>query len=191
MPDRVRHDDAGRPLRRHPGPEPGSTFLFTSGSNPKSSARSRHVGFPASISATFHARGQFDLLLAGNRPLHRPAGREPHQPPAPVARREPAERPVPMLVDALNQVRRDAGIDRPVKSARHDVDGPVALHRAKRRKGGRRIKPGATAIRNAYAPDPKSGCARSPVTPGRTRGPPSSPRRKGKGGCRIKSGMTT
>ena len=73
MPDQARHDEPrcfdipiARPHTRHPGLDPGSTFL-TSGSNPKSSARSRHSALSFSTSATFHSRRQF--LSCFSRPI--------------------------------------------------------------------------------------------------------------------------
>jgi hypothetical protein len=41
--------------------------------------------------------------------------------------REAAESLGPVLVDALQKVRRDAGVDRAVEPVRHDVDGGIAL----------------------------------------------------------------
>jgi hypothetical protein len=49
-----------------------------------------------------------------------------------------------VLVDALQQVRGDAGVDRAVEGAGHDVDGRVAVHGFMEREGGLRIKSGVT-----------------------------------------------
>jgi len=50
----------------------------------------------------------------------------------------------PMLVDALDEVRRDAGVEGPVLGPRKDIDAGIAFHRRMKRQGRPRVKPGVT-----------------------------------------------
>jgi len=52
----------GTPATRH-SRESGNPFR-SKGSNPNSSARSRHLGFPASINSIFHARRHFLICFS-------------------------------------------------------------------------------------------------------------------------------
>jgi hypothetical protein len=51
-----------------------------------------------------------------------------------------------MLVDALDEVRRDPGVERAMRRTRENIDAGMALHHPMKRQGGSRVKPGMTRI---------------------------------------------
>ena len=69
----------------------------------------------------FRARAALYLLLSADGTFHRVAIFEPDQELAPVFFGEPAD-PLAMLPGALNQVRRNARVKRPIAPTGHDVD---------------------------------------------------------------------
>ena len=74
------------------------------------------------------ARAALDLLFARDRFIHAFIGLVEHQQLAPIAARETLPEALAVLVDALRQVRRDAGVERAVAVAGHDVDAGRAGH---------------------------------------------------------------
>src|SRR3546814_7735276 len=52
-----------------------------------------------------------------------------------------------MLIDALNEVRGDAGVKRAMGRTCENVDAGIALHRHMKRQGRPRVKPGVTMKR--------------------------------------------
>lgn len=62
-----------------------------------------------------------DLLLARDRGVHRPGEFEPDERFDAIAFGEAVEVVDPMLADALDQVRGDAGVERAVARAGHDI----------------------------------------------------------------------
>ena len=63
----------------------------------------------------------FDLLFARDRGVHRPGGFEPDERFDAVTFCEAVEAAVAVLADALDQVRGDAGVERAVARAGHDI----------------------------------------------------------------------
>lgn len=62
-----------------------------------------------------------DLLLARDRGVHRSGEFEPDERLHAIAVGEAAETAAPVLADALDQVRGDAGVERAMPRARHDI----------------------------------------------------------------------
>jgi len=89
-----------------------------------------------------------DLLLARDRGVHRPGEFEPDERLHAIAVGEAAETAVAVLADALGQVRGDAGVERPVPRAGHDIGAglEVGVHGGGLGGNGPRIKSGVTRI---------------------------------------------
>ena len=71
-----------------------------------------------------------DLLLTRDRGVHRPGEFEPDERLHAIAVGEAAETAVAVLADALDQVRGDAGVERAVPRAGHDIGAglEVGMH---------------------------------------------------------------
>lgn len=111
MPDQVRHDD-GREGRASPAQRRQSQFLRQVA--PVRIRRLDQLDLPLALPV-------LDLLLARDRGVHRPGEFEPDERLYAIAVGEAPETSVAVLADALDQVRGDAGVERAVPRARHDI----------------------------------------------------------------------
>ncbi len=103
------------------------------------------------------ARPALDALFPNDRLFHRVVRLEPDEPLDPVSPCESLSQFLAMLVDAAEQVRRDARVEGAVRRSGEQIYAGMAVHGRSREQGGSRLKAGMTEKPRKAGPGSRPG----------------------------------